>query len=281
MENRAHMSQIDFSKVGYVDALQNKYTATREEFVTLIAAGLVTEDTPVMVNGAFYPVGSLHAFDAEFAARRGKLPKVKDVASFYGFDVETFETWLRDNGALRDGFLNSLVDGPLSTLVARFGLTQPQTAQQAAAQLRAEQKKLDQIEQVIVTTGQNLERYRIVRYLNIVSSDGMAWIDRARSIFITKELRADLIHELDNARQKVLMDIKKQALENGANAIIGVDFKTVALSLPATGGNIGGPGIPNMKELFDSSSKGIRGHSKSYLYTVTATGTAVEAQKLP
>ena len=143
---------------------------------------------------------------------------------------------------------------------------------------------------IMLTTCSNFEGYRIVRYCGFVAGDETLLLDRGSGIIessISKvifgffsslskriagkslpnssardyiDINNDLVAELPCKRMLVLDKVRKLANALGANAIVGLDFKMTVVPM----------------ETVDAIGRRIY---QPYLFTITATGTAVEIKK--
>ena len=82
---------------------------------------------------------------------------------------------------------------------------------------------------MIVTTTQNIEGKRVVRYLGIVTGEAILGANIFRDLFagirdIVGGRSAAYEKELQRARQIALQELEERAAELGANAVVGVDL---------------------------------------------------------
>jgi len=82
---------------------------------------------------------------------------------------------------------------------------------------------------MIVTTTQNIEGKRVVRYLGIVTGEAILGANIFRDLFagirdIVGGRSAAYEKELQRARQIALQELEERATELGANAVVGVDL---------------------------------------------------------
>jgi uncharacterized protein YbjQ (UPF0145 family) len=119
-----------------------------------------------------------------------------------------------------------------------LGFEGRQIAEQSAAGIQQEQERNAEIEAVILTTETYPKRFEIVETVEIVTAEcafgmnifkdlfaGVRNIVGGRSEAVQKTLR--------DTRRTALYELKKEAYEVGANAVVGVDLDYVELA--ATG----------------------------------------------
>ena len=139
--------------------------------------------------------------------------KVKEIAQRYGLESESFSRFANhgDHGIKVNILTSNVADGDVETLVAMY-------KEYAAVQ----ERMINEMGSMLLTTGENFDGYRITKYCGIVSAE------EAREIgfinFITTEAVTSAVSEL---RSTVLMKLKEAVFRAGGNALTGVDFKYV------------------------------------------------------
>lgn len=106
-----------------------------------------------------------------------------------------------------------------------------ENAQKAVRDINAaivEQKDED-INNVLVTSGYNFENYRILRYCDFISAESVFGVGMFKALLASVSSVAGAESEpfqlkIKEAKTKAIYDIKKNAIELGANAIIGIDI---------------------------------------------------------
>ncbi len=267
-------------QISYTDPIHGAREVSKEEFLRLIELGIIIENTPVIINGHQGLASNIQGLKSYFEAQQSKTVKVKDIVAYYAFNAAEFESWVKQEGAYKFSITGATITGIIPDIITRYKeeLRRKEEAEKKrkkehakALEKKFEEERLrreaeeiikKQIQALIVTTGPNLEGYQIVQYLSVVSADDAFLLDRASAIMRkSNEVGSDLLVGLPNCRNSALEQLKEQAHKIGANAIIGLDFKTTALAME-TVNTMGGT-------LYEP-----------YLFTVTATGVAVNVQKL-
>lgn len=126
---------------------------------------------------------------------------------------------------LREGTANETVKKYCSLLFNE------ENAQKAVRDINAaivEQKDED-INKVLVTSGYNFENYRIIRYCGFISAESVFGVGMFKALLASVSSVAGAESEpfqlkIKEAKTKAIYDIKKNARELGANAIIGIDL---------------------------------------------------------
>jgi uncharacterized protein YbjQ (UPF0145 family) len=82
---------------------------------------------------------------------------------------------------------------------------------------------------MIVTTTQNIDGKKVVRYLGVVTGEAILGANIFRDLFagirdIVGGRSAAYEKELQRARQIALQELEERATELGANAVVGVDL---------------------------------------------------------
>ena len=85
------------------------------------------------------------------------------------------------------------------------------------------------INSIMVTSGYNFENYRIIRYCDYISAESVFGIGMFKALLASVSSVAGVESEsfqlkIKEAKIKAIYEIKKNALELGANAIIGIDI---------------------------------------------------------
>ncbi|WP_051266021.1 heavy metal-binding domain-containing protein [Nakamurella lactea] len=196
--------------------------------------------------------------------------KTKDIARQQGFDGREFDAWFSQSGyphrTLMMGGLE--VDSSVSVddVVAAFRTHQSEQASQRTQQEADQEQEQARIWQAIsemqITTGFSFEGYRITRYAGYISGDSAVQVDRGTyGIFSSAtDPGAALMNSMGQIRQNALIEMKVEAVQQGCNAIIGVDFDYLNLAPETAGSNGGVVYLP-------------------YVFGVTANGTAVSIEK--
>lgn len=82
---------------------------------------------------------------------------------------------------------------------------------------------------VMVTSGYNFEGYKITHYHDYISTETVLGMGAIKSLYATASnvvgIESEALNsKINDAKTKVIYDIRKKALELGANAIIGIDI---------------------------------------------------------
>ena len=82
---------------------------------------------------------------------------------------------------------------------------------------------------MIVTTTQNIEGHRITEYLGVVTGEAVLGANFFRDLFakvrdVVGGRSGSYEKELARARETAFREIEEEALEVGANAIVGIDL---------------------------------------------------------
>lgn len=91
-----------------------------------------------------------------------------------------------------------------------------------------EQRNKD-INSILVTSGYNFENYRIIRYCDYISAESVFGMGMFKALLASVSSMAGAESEsfqlkIKEAKTKAIYEIKNNALELGANAIIGIDI---------------------------------------------------------
>ncbi len=82
---------------------------------------------------------------------------------------------------------------------------------------------------MIITTTQNIEGHRITEYLGVVTGEAVLGTNFIRDLFakirdVVGGRSGSYEKELARARETAFREIQEEALEVGANAIVGIDL---------------------------------------------------------
>ena len=94
--------------------------------------------------------------------------------------------------------------------------------------LAAEEQRIAEIVRTMpITSGPNLEGYRIVRYAGYVSGDEVATIPR--TLFL-RSMKNDAVNDtIKQVRNVAIRELKEAAANLDCNAVIGLDFDYITL----------------------------------------------------
>lgn len=204
--------------------------------------------------------------------------KTKDIAKNYGFDLLSFEHWIKQtevpyklglvSGMTVDDSLNvddlaAAFNNYVFQENARIAQEDERLANAEATAAQAEQEKQREMASMLITSGFNFDGYSITKYSGYISGDDAVSMDRPSHGWlggVNGEVGADLLAGLAHIRRNALNELKEAALALGCNAVIGVDFDYLTLD-PETASNSGGTlYLP-------------------FLFAVTANGNAVVIEK--
>lgn len=87
----------------------------------------------------------------------------------------------------------------------------------------------DVLNSIMVTSGYNFENYKIIKYCDFISAESVFGMGMFKALLASVSSVAGVESEafqlkIKEAKTKAIYDIKKNALELGANAIIGIDI---------------------------------------------------------
>lgn len=106
-----------------------------------------------------------------------------------------------------------------------------ENAQQAVRDIDAAivEHRNEAINSIMITSGYNFDGYRIVRYCDYISAESVFGMGMFKTLFASVSSIAGVESEsfrlkIKEAKTKAIYEIKKDALELGANAIIGIDI---------------------------------------------------------
>ena len=150
------------------------------------------------------------------------------------------------------------------TIKAKYPNLESVTAQHQRIADRQEQERRQaeknrELDRMLITSGFNLEGYRIVKYSGYISGDDALSMNRGypgEDI----SLSAKLMISLPEIRRNALRELKEAAYALGCNAVIGVDFDYITLD-PQTVDRVGTLVY------------------QPYVFCVTANGNAVVIEK--
>lgn len=205
--------------------------------------------------------------------------KTKDVASQYGINRHSFETFLKQSeykSQTHSGLTGMTIDdgADLNTIVKDF---KKHIEYLAAEEKRAIQEKADEearikkaandkkvaLANMLITSGFNFDGFTITKYSGYISGDDAISVDRGMAIFSTSsntKIKDKLMESLVIIRRNALAELKEAAFALGCNAVIGVDFDYLTLD-PQTANLSGGTTF------------------QPYVFGVTANGNAVVIEK--
>lgn len=94
--------------------------------------------------------------------------------------------------------------------------------------LAAEEQRIAEVVRTMpITSGPNLEGYRIVRYAGYVSGDEVATIPR--TLFL-RSMKNDAVNDtIKQVRNVAIQELKEAAANLDCNAVIGLDFDYITL----------------------------------------------------
>jgi uncharacterized protein YbjQ (UPF0145 family) len=204
--------------------------------------------------------------------------KIKEIASEFRLDQESFEQWLVQHSGIphKSGMFSGILiedDCNIQAAVSGFRAYAEdynhKEAQKKAEKDRAHQEsaqaaqlKQQAMASMLITSGFSFDGYRITKYSGYISGDDVVQIDRGRDGIFSKptDVGESLMSSLSVIRRKALAELKEAAYHLGCNAVIGVDFDYLTLdpeTVNAGGGTLYMP----------------------YVFGVTANGNAVIIEK--
>lgn len=91
------------------------------------------------------------------------------------------------------------------------------------------EQRNEAINSIMITSGYNFENYRIVRYCDYISAESVFGMGMFKALLASVSSVAGAESEsfqlkIKEAKTKAIYEIKKNAIEMGANAIIGIDI---------------------------------------------------------
>jgi len=203
--------------------------------------------------------------------------KTKDVASQYGINRHSFETFLKKSeykSQTHSGLTGMTIDdgADLNAIVEDF---EKHIEYLAAEEKREIQEKADEearikkavndkkvaLANMLITSGFNFDGFTITKYSGYISGDDAISVDRGMAIFSSSSnIKDKLMESLVIIRRNALAELKEAAFALGCNAVIGVDFDYLTLD-PQTANLSGGTTY------------------QPYVFGVTANGNAVIIEK--
>lgn len=128
------------------------------------------------------------------------------------------------------GLANSALSSIQQSVEAASNPRSVQTGDMAQKQqlLAAEEQRIAEIVRTMpITSGPNLEGYRIVRYAGYVSGDEVATIPR--TLFL-RSMKNDAVNDtIKQVRNVAIQELKEAAANLDCNAVIGLDFDYITL----------------------------------------------------
>ena len=98
-----------------------------------------------------------------------------------------------------------------------------------------EEQKNEAINNIMITSGYNFENYRIMRYCDYISAETVFGMGMFKALLASVSSVTGVESEsfqlkIKEAKEKAIYEIKKNATELGANAIIGIDIEFSMIS---------------------------------------------------
>ena len=128
------------------------------------------------------------------------------------------------------GIAGSAISSIQQSVEASSAQRTAQTEDMARKQqlLAAEEQRIAEIVRTMpITSGPNLEGYRIVRYVGYVSGDEVATIPR--TLFL-RSMKNDAVNDtIKQVRNVAIQELKEAAANLDCNAVIGLDFDYITL----------------------------------------------------
>ena len=271
------------AKIIYADPQNKQHEVSKDEFMQLVKRGEIIETTPVIINGRPGQARQIAELSSFFASQRGNTESQQTVKTTSDRQTPSSPQAAKTDLSLQSVSLGitKFFNGLQNALTERISnMSQAQTPPHSA-EISENVAKNDSIQeanledcidefqevqknalQFLVTTGSNFEGYQITQFCGLVSADDAFLLDRSSAVLRrSNEVSSDLLNEVPRKRMNILNKMKRQAELLGANALLGIDFKTVALSLETVnmmGGTLYEP----------------------YLFSISGTGTAVVIQKI-
>ena len=211
--------------------------------------------------------------------------KVKEIAKTYLLDASRFEQYVLSHWVNRSdvdsGLMGTSVNNDIEGYVKRYKAyieeedtkdaarvkeeREKEAARQreAAARAMEEAIKQEKVRSVLITSSNSLEGYKISRYSDYISADGIVSVNRGTyGAWFSDPTNVSSVMSsyLAQIRAAAIDGLKSAANMRGCNAVIGVQFNYITLS-PETATASGGTAyLP-------------------YVWGVTASGTAVEVTR--
>ena len=129
---------------------------------------------------------------------------------------------------LENGNLNSVVSEYITTLLNVDNIQEVTNLYKAKAQ-HEKQLVEEQYNQILTTTTNHLQGYNIIKYYGVITGEtvlGMGFFKSfaAGAANFLGETSGAMIDSLISAKKDAMKDIKTNAIDMGANAIIGIDI---------------------------------------------------------
>ena len=196
--------------------------------------------------------------------------KSKDLCKQYGFDLYSFEEFLRTNSIEhKDGFTGiSVNDSDVDRIVSlyREDLLQQEKNEEDELIRKKEEEEEDKqkkkaLAQMLITSGFTFDGYKITKYSGYISGDDCVTLPRD-TFWGNNRVDQNLCGALVKIRRQALKELKEAAYDLGCNAVIGVDFDYLT-----------------MDPQHASALNGTVTVYEPYVICVTANGNAVVIEK--
>ena len=196
--------------------------------------------------------------------------KSKDLCKQYGFDLYSFEEFLRTNSIEhKDGFTGiSVNDSDVDRIVSlyREDLLQQKKNEEEELIRKKEEEEEDRqkkkaLAQMLITSGFTFDGYKITKYSGYISGDDCVTLPRD-TFWGNNRVDQNLCGALVKIRRQALKELKEAAYDLGCNAVIGVDFDYLT-----------------MDPQHASALNGTVTVYEPYVICVTANGNAVVIEK--
>lgn len=140
--------------------------------------------------------------------------KIREIAQKYELEWESFTHFANhgDHG-IKVSILSNVDDRDVDTLVALY-----------KEYIVREERKLKAMGEMLVTTGNSFEGYRIARYAGYVSGDDAKEMNPINTL--TPQQFSDTLAEM---RGQALLELKEAAFGLGCNAVTGISFDYVTV----------------------------------------------------
>lgn len=196
--------------------------------------------------------------------------KSKDLCKQYGFDLYSFEEFLRTNSIEhKDGFTGiSVNDSDVDRIVSLYRedlLQQKKNEEEELIRKKEEEEEDKQkkkaLAQMLITSGFTFDGYKITKYSGYISGDDCVTLPRD-TFWGNNRVDQNLCGALVKIRRQALKELKEAAYDLGCNAVIGVDFDYLT-----------------MDPQHASALNGTVTVYEPYVICVTANGNAVVIEK--
>lgn len=159
---------------------------------------------------------------------------VGDLAKQYDLKVNEFVFFLRDEykKQFKEKVFGSMYDSVIDDSVAQEAAERFKAKQNAVAEkkrlIAEEEARIAQLVRTMpITSGNNFEGYRIVRYAGYVSGDEVATVPMG---FFTGLVSNDDVNEtIKKVRNIAIQEMKEAAANLDCNAVIGLDFDYITI----------------------------------------------------